>query len=447
MMMEMPREGYAAYETLAISHRALKALGELEGEALGILSPLSAMRVPAGEAAAEELVSTWESLNGTWEWSVPALVDPHRTIAFLLGDGNLNLAGQYVFPDAEAHGPGFEVEALEDRIEINGPFTLSELKFGLFAYLSLDDVAEPEPLRLSLPADHFRALAACLDAYRAAALGRRLLRKGGVPSGVSLTEIVEAWADGNSMPDPGWLVSLLSLLDADRAPRETAKRFPRILQELSSRGYLDESKDPASGQTLYSFPSALLPILHGLTSGLGFAVTTQRLSAPATVESGLLMGWRTPWGVWLADLSDMERAGVFFALAGPAAVADILAEMLGDDTLAPPWEEFAIETPYTREAMVSRLRRQWSGKSARHSAGIPAGGESTPLSPHYCVRCGAPLRKGAAFCGNCGAAVARRNIQSRSTDAPSSGSTNPCPNCGYACSPRAKFCRKCGTRL
>lgn len=435
-----PREDPAGYGRVSLSRRALKALSGPEGITGGALSPLAAMEAPAGAGAADELISAWGSLDGAWKWSVPALVDPHRTVAFLLGDGNLNVVGQYLFPDADGCGPGFEVEVEEHGVELAGPLSLGELKIGFYSRLDLEEVAEPEPFRMNLPADHFRVLAACLDAYRSAALGRRLLRMGGAPPGVALAEIVEAWADGTSMLNPGWAVSLLSFLSPATAPQDLAVKLPRLLRKMSRQGYLKEVGDAGSGQTLYSFASGLAPLLWGLTTALNFGVAAQRLVLPQAAEVTILMGWRSARGIWLADLGDMENGGVTLILAGPMLATDLIDEALGDESLAPPWDEFVMETPYGRDAMISRLRRLQAGEEAE-AAGR---GKGEPPAPSFCTRCGSPLVKGAAFCRKCGTAVPRQNGKTGGE----AGKPQPsCPNCGYVYPGGTRFCRECGARL
>ena len=93
-----PTKGPAGYETLRLPRHALKALTGLGDISGGGLSPLVRMKAPEGEGKAEDLISAFESLDETWKWAVPAMLDPHYTIAILAGDGHLNFQGQYVFP-------------------------------------------------------------------------------------------------------------------------------------------------------------------------------------------------------------------------------------------------------------------------------------------------------------------------------------------------------------
>lgn len=433
------RKDSAGYEALSMSRQALKALSGLEGLPGGVLSPLARMQAPAGPAEVGELITAWDALDGTWRWAVPALIDPRCTIALLVGDGNVNLVGQYLFPDAEACGPGFKVDVEEKSLSLTGPLQLGELAAGFYSHLMLEEVAEPEQFRMNLAREHFWTLIACLDAYRAAALGRRILRAGGAPRGVGLMEIVEAWADGTSMLNPGWAVSLFSLLAPDDVPRDLAKRLPRLLPEMARKGYLDEQKDTGSGQTYYGFGDNLAPLLWGLTTALDFGLVIKRLVQPQAMGFTLLGGWRTPGGIWLADLSDMVNSGVSLVLTGPRLTTDLIDDVLGDDTLAPPWEEFAMETPYMRDAVISSLRTMPESRETGTGVRETAQADRTTTSRRFCKRCGEPLDMDVRFCRKCGleagmAGVGRAGMSS-------------CPGCGYRYQRGAKFCRECGREL
>ncbi len=426
-----PREDDAGYETLQISRQALKALPRIEGLQSGPLSPLARMQSPAGSADAEALIAAWEPLDDTWKWAVPALLDPHRIIALVMGDGNTSVIGQYLFPDADAYGPGFNVNVGEESVRLTGPLSLGLLHVGLYAGLVLEDVTEVEPFRVDLAADHFWVLMACLDAYRAVALALRLQRSGGEPRGVRIAGIAKSWSDGISSFNPGWAVSLFSLLVPDQVPRDLPERLPRLLPEMNRKGHLQEFADP--GGTLYTPPEALSPLLWGPTTAFSFGLATQRLAEPLTAESTVLGGWRTPGGVWLADLSDMKNGKVSLALTGPTLAEEIIDEILGDDSLAPPWEEFTMDTPYTRDVLAPRLRA------------IPAADEHAAAgvssSPGSCARCGEPLREGARFCRGCGSELPAAETVVADVR------LIFCPGCGNRLREGARFCRECGRRL
>jgi Double zinc ribbon len=428
------REDAAGYETLEISRRALRALSGIEGLQGGPLSPLARMQSPVGAADTSALVAAWEALDDTWKWAVPALLDPRRTIALVMGDGNTNVIGQYLFPDAEAYGPGFNVNVGKETVTLTGPTSLDLLHVGLYSGLALEDVPELEPFRVDLAADYFWVLMACLDAYRAVALALRLQRAGGTPRGVGPAGLARIWADGISSFNPGWAVSLFSLLVPDQVPRDLPERLPRLLQEMARKGHLQEVAD--SGGTLYAPPESLSPLLWGPTMSFSFGLVTQRLVEPQTAESTVLGGWRTPGGVWLADLSDMNNSGVSLALIGPALAEEIIDEILGDDSLAPPWEEFVMDTPYTRDAMVSSLRAIPAEAVPGMAAEEGAPEEIAPTPERFCTACGNPLGEGLAFCNKCGKAVGGTR-----------GGPVTCTACGNPLGEGLAFCNKCGKRV
>ena len=458
------REDTAGYEKLDISRRALKALSGIDGLTGGPLSPLARMQAPAGTADTGALVAAWEALDDTWRWAVPALVDPRRTIALVMGDGNTNVIGQYLFPDAEAYGPGFHVDVGEEAVSLTGPLSLGLLQVGLYSRLALEEVVELEPLRVDLAADHFWVLMACLDAYRAAALERRLLRAGGAPRGVGQAEIAKAWVDGISRINPGWVVSLFSLLVPDRVPRDLADRLPRLLPEMSRQGHLEEVAGPGAGGALYALPEALSPLLWGPTTALNFGLVLQRLAQPQTAESTVLGGWRTPGGIWLADLSDMKNNGVALVLAGPTLAGGIIDDVFGDDSLSPRWDEFAMDTPYARDALVSRLRAMPEGGEPGTAAGVTAPEDRAPASRRFCAGCGNPLGEGLAFCNKCGKPVGKSQIACSACGKElveglkfcnacgepvqrKEEQLDFCPECGSQLRKGARFCRECGKKL
>ncbi|MDI6831941.1 MAG: zinc ribbon domain-containing protein [Actinomycetota bacterium] len=435
-----PLEAGAAYQSLELPRRALKALSGLEGLAAGPLSPLGRLEAPAGAADAGALASAWEKLGGAWEWAVPALFDPHRTVALVMGDGNTNLVGQYLFPDAAALGPGFHLSVGGEALTLAGPLSLWFLGAGLYSRLALEDVMEVEPFRIELSAGHFWALMACLDAYRAVALARRLRRLGGGPAGVGLEDAAKAWSDGVSFPNPGWAVSLFSLLVPDLVPRDLEQGLPRLLAEMARQGHLQAAGE--SGEVLYALPEALSPLLWGPTTALSFGLVSQRLAGPGGAEVTILGGWRTLGGVWIADLSELGLGKAALALLGPTLATAVIDNVIGEDTPAMSWEGFAMDTPFARDALVSRLREmEAAGKAAAAATGAPE--EAAPATPGFCARCGHELREGARFCRGCGAEVPGAEAGAAAPAAV----YRRCPWCGSKVAEELAFCNRCGKPL
>lgn len=444
-----PTRDSAGYETLALPRRALKALGAVDGLIAGPLSPLGRMEAPAGAADAGALITAWEKLEGAWAWAVPALLDPRRTIALVMGDGNSNLVGQYLFPDPDAYGPGFQVSVGEDALTLTGPLTLGLLGIGLYSHLALEDVAEAEPYRSELPSSHLWALAACLDAFRAAALERRLQRSGGAPLGISRAEVEKAWTDGVSRPNPGWAVSLFSLLAPDGVPEGLPEGLGRLLADMARQGWLIEAAGPRG--ELYALPDFLSSLLWGLTTAFDFGLVSLRLADRQVAETTALAGWRTPGGVWLADLSGLAGGRAALALVGPSLALEIIDNALGEDSMAPPWEEFAFDTPFTRDAVLARLRasgtreetadvlpsdRHVSRESRDDAADAAHEGQPGELSG-FCPACGKPLRQGARFCRQCGK-------KAEPGEPLAEAMPGFCPACGKPLREGARFCRGCG---
>ncbi len=433
----MPSEGTMEYRSLAIPRRDLQALAGVEGLVAGALSPLARMRAAADGADPGELIAAFEGLDETWKWAVPALLDPHRAIALLVGDGSVNLIGQYIFPDAEARGPGFGMDISEEAVVLKGPVSLERLEESLHMSLMMEDVAYVEPVSFDLAEADFWALMACLDAYRTAILALRVVRAGGMPSGVGAEVVSKAWEDGVSKANPGWAVSLFALLAPDRVPQDLPGRLPGLLADMARKGLLREV--PSSEGVLYSFHEAMTPLLRGLTMAVNFGLVTQRIIEPRAIEVAALGGWRTAGGIWMADLGELESRGAKFLLAGPDLAAGIIDDLLGFDALITSQGDFAMETPYARDVVVSRLRE--SGDKARMAAVTEAApAQRSGAERTFCARCGDRLREGARFCRSCGAEVPREEV----ADAVTGRMSRICVSCGSEVAEDHSFCRQCG---
>jgi|GEM_PF-4363114 len=217
---------------IRLSRVALKALADLPDMACGYLSPLARIGAPKGPSQREPLVAALEMMRGPWEWAVPALLDPHMTVALLLGDGETTLAGQYLWPDADGAGPGFKAAVEGQELRIEGPVDLLQVEQYLLEFLSLSAVPEIEPVRLSLNRDEFWATLALADGYRTATLRRKLAREGGRPLGIAVRDVVDAWQTGIASPNPGWSVSLFAMLAPAALPAGFQIRLPEVLETM-----------------------------------------------------------------------------------------------------------------------------------------------------------------------------------------------------------------------
>ncbi len=382
--------------SLDLPVRGLQGLFGTDMPACGPLSPLARLPVCDGPADPEALASIWESLQGEWIWSVPALLDPHRVIAVIFGDGNSSFVGQYVFPDDEAHGPGFLVEIHPETVRLTGPVSLEEVRAGLFPHLSLELVADPEPARIEVAADHFWTLTACLDACCEVALARRLLRLPGVPAGVDAGQIAKAWANGIASPDPGWSVSLFRRLAPARVPDDFASRLPQLLDDMVREGALRKIVAPDLGEPLFAVPGELNRLSGEFVNRMHFGLVSQVLGNQSESQISLVGGWLTPDGVWLADLGDLDQEKVSLACVSPDVVVDLMDQLIGRAEPGPREDGFTMETVFDLASLVSRLRDLSSpGRVPVHQA------------PGFCPRCGGAVSADARFCRSCGA-----NLQS-----------------------------------
>ncbi len=438
--------GASPFGEVTLPRVALKALGELPGIACGALSPLARLQAPREPARRDLLISALEPLRGDWEWSVPALIDPRLSVALLLGDGETSLLGQYVWPDAEARGPGFKAYLEGLNLKMSGPVTLEEVQQTLLDFLALSSVGEMEPVRLSLLPEELWTLAALGDAYRSAVLRRRLAREGGRPVGVGCREVMSAWEIGIGSPNPGWAVSLFTLLVPDRVPQGFQNRIPQVLTSMARADLLEplsgNGGDPLAESYMFGEGiDLLLRPLAGPVISFGLAVQRQR---EGLVEVTVLGGWRTSGGISVADLSQMENGRIDMLLAGP----HFLVELVEASVAAPAGEEmstaFSLETPYGRSEILAGLQSLGTGAPAGPTVAFgPAASRPAPSTTAatsaeaVCPSCGTALKPGARFCPACG----------KPAETAQQATVAICPQCSARNAPGTRFCRECGNRL
>lgn len=242
-----------------------------------------------------------------------------------------------------------------------------------------------------------------------------------------MTDLVDALADGTSMLNPGWTVSLFSLLAPDDMPDDLAKRLPRLVPEMVTKGLLDEIEDTQSGQTVYGLQGEMRRMYGDPSSTLHFGLAVNRLVREEVAEFSVLGGWCSPAGIYLADVSDMRQRGVTLLYTGPELATTLIDECLNAEELAPPWEDFSMETPFTRDRLLSLLREERP----------PAAG------PKTCTYCGKELAEDALFCRSCGKPV-ERAAEPEARDVEAAEKPSFCSYCGKKIRPGARFCRNCG---
>ena len=413
-----------------IPRRALKTLVDLEGLQLNPLSPLARVKFPAGEAQREEMIAQVESMGGPWEWAVPALVDPGRTIALLFADEDRALVGQYLFPDPDGSGPGFKAGVTADGLELSGPWTMGDIRMALLDPLSPDIIAESPPARLDLTRPQFWALAAFVDAYRTSRLARNILRLGGRPEGLSASEVAEAWRNGIAIRNPAWSVSMLSLLVPDEYPRGFEGEIPGILADLLRADLLREVSGESGGSHCAPCGDLERLCLELSTSHAVFGLVLRRLQGPRRVEMSTIYGWRSAEGIWLVDLGGAGEGEASILQVGPYLFTEFIAGLLkaGREETAPA--AFRMETPYARDRVLAMLRESAAAKTT----------EGT------CPHCGAGLAAEARFCRSCGKRLgAAGEVKAREAETPPRPSY--CSRCGQRLPTGAKFCRECGREV
>ena len=370
---------------ITLSRRALKTLGELSGLGCGALSPLARIAPPDAPSDRTALLEVLVSLEGPLTSLVPALLDPHRTITLLFGDGATSLMGRYLWPDADGRGPGFRAVVDSDAVHFSGPISPDEVWLSCLDLMSANGIAEAEPLQMTFDLDQFWATLTLLDAYRMALLRRRLSRQGGDPAGVSSAGLAEAWKAGLSAIDPGWSVSLFALLRPDLVPEGFEARVPGVIDRMDAAGILaklrGEPDDPLGD--VYIFGEGLDRLCQAVIQGaMQIGLSVERLLAASEIELTTFGGWRTPGGFWLADMSlvPMRGAGtVKVTLLGRSSLAALIEGAVGgrpgvgaDGGIEATPAPAVTDGPYTRDALIDALRALPTAGTA-----APAVGAST----------------------------------------------------------------------
>jgi hypothetical protein len=381
-----------------LSPPALKALASLEGVRPNPLSPLVTLEFPAGVADREEMAAQLESMDGPWEWAAPALVDPQRSVALLYADPEHARIGQYVFPDPDGAGPAFNADITAEGLKLSGPWSLGEIRMALLEQFFLEAVADLPPARLDLTRRQLWGLAAFVDAYRVSRLARGLTRLGGLPEGLSISEVVEAWSTGLAKLNPEWSVSMLSLLEPDKLPPGFGGEIPGILAELAGAGLL-EKVDLDGKKDCYAPRGNLQRLCLELArSNANFGLVFRRLEGPSTVEASIIYGWRTSEGIWLVDLGPGEGQPAILQV-GPYLFMELLADLLAGQPAEASTAAFHVETPYSRDALIALLRAAPEGVEPVHEDKVAVSRRA------FCGGCGNPLTEGLAFCPKCGTKV------------------------------------------
>jgi hypothetical protein len=415
---------------VTISRQALKALVGLDEVKLGPLSPIAATEI-AGGADGAEMIALLEGMSGDWEWAVPALVDPRRTVALLYADETHAQMSQYAFADPADAGPAFSAAVTADGLEVRGPWTASEIRLALLDPFSVDVVTESPHARLDLTRRQLWALAAYVDAHRVSRLARSMLRVGGLPDGLSLAEIVQAWSNGRGKGDPGWSVSMLALLAPEGIPEGFERELPAVVAQMSEAGLL-EKVAIGSGNEYYAPRGDVQRLCLELSgSNAVFGLALRRLVGAGTVETSTIFGWRSARGIWLVD-AGVAGEEVAVLKAGPHLFTEFVAGLVPAAPETPSAPEPA--PLYSRDGLISRLRAAPESEESETPVETAAG-DAAAATRAFCIACGKPLKEGASFCAACGRPV---------------GGASPrrafCIACGKPLKQGAAFCPACGSR-
>ena len=375
---------------------ALAALGALPGLTCGPLSALARTPAPAGPPDSAGLLGLLGEMASVSPWIVPALVDPQLSACLIAGNEDYPALHQYAWPDADGRGPGFELAVGDDALTMRGPVGMPDLREELAALLAQDDLPDTPVLTMALSASDFWVLAALSDAYRMTLAARRLSRAGGVPLGVLVSEVLEAWRVGLAERNPGWAVSLFSLLAPDTVPTDFSGNLRETLERMDDADLLmvlEEELSAGPGATVV-FGEGLQLLVAGLAGQLTlFGLTVQRVRQ-GQVELTVMGGWRTPNAVWLVDLSGLKEDQVQLVLASRELLDDLRGNLLGGE----PDESFAMETPYTADALRARLSTAGPSEVANATSEV-----------RFCGKCGTKLEAGWKFCTKCKASVSPPN--------------------------------------
>lgn len=434
MAEEMSPIDERLWTVLDLPMKNLAALGQVPGLAAGGLSPLvrvTAPEAPPDPVGMDRLLDDIEKMS---PWAPAALLDPQLTAGIIVGNEDTPSLRQYAWPDAEGRGPGFEFAVTAEALQMRGPMEIVELREGMAALLRVDELVGVPALTMTLTAGQFWALTAIFDAHRTALGIRRLSRLGGMPLGVMVPDVIEAWKTGLQTRNPGWAVSLFSMLVPDAVPESFEMSLRQALGEMDDADLLmvlDGDLSAGPGATIV-FGEDLEALASGLASQLFlFGLTVQHLRAPGEVEVTALGGWRTPGALWLVDLSGIENDEVQLVFAGGELMVEMLDELLGGE----PDPDFAMDTPYASDTLRAKL-------AVAPTAPEPAAPEpavTAPTQVRFCKQCGAELTVGGRFCGKCRAAIDEPEAEEPAI--------RYCQHCGAQAVPGARFCNGCGREL
>jgi hypothetical protein len=415
---------------LTYPHAALLAISEILDLQGGVLTPLGRVLRPTAPSDRVGLMALLEAQPKSFGLAMQSLIDPQMSLALFLGDGDTALVGQYLWPDAEGCGPCFKVVAEELALRLSGPIRTEDVEQVLFDLFPLSGIAEPKPVTLELKTGQFWAVLCLLDAYRITLLQRRLARAGGMPHGISPETLQQACTLGLGIQDPGWAVSLFTMLLPDQVPPQLEASLPAVMKSLCDDEllyFLEAGKDDSYGNW-YVLGEGLDAFCRGITGNPAYiGLALQRVISPGLVGTTVIGGWRTPGGVWLADVSDIASGQVELRCEGPGFFTHFIETLLLPEDKGSG--KFVPDARYSTETMLAALKQAQKTPHSRSRESQPLPSSTVAVT---CSSCGNPLKPGLKFCGKCGATAAK---------------SVTCPGCGKPLKPDTRFCGSCGFKV
>lgn len=380
---------------LQLPATALKALALPPALDCGPLSPLARLPMPDGPADPQALHAALEQADaGT---ALATALDPGLLVTLLLDDPEQPALASWIYPDPGGSGEGWRVEVEDDVLGLGGPVRLDEIAAALHAWLEPAGVAALAPMRLGLKAAEAWTLLALVDAWEGLQHLRRGLRLPGPPLALSRGDLVQAWTMACDSGRRGYAVARARWLCPDQAPPDFEATLSPVLDALEQAGLLVQlpgTAERADDTTL--LPTGSLAALCRLLAGArGFGLLRAEAS-PGQVRLGVQLGWRSPAGIALLDLSRLGEDHAELLLCGPAVAVPLLGVLLA--ARAAPVDDGRLRR------RRDELHARWHGPAATPEAAPPPL-PTAPAGPvaRQCIQCGAAVGAAARFCGSCGA--------------------------------------------
>jgi len=261
-----------------------------------------------------------------------ALLDPHLTVAMLFGDGDTSLIGQYLWPMRRSWAR-LPCCRRQGRHRAGRPLSNDEVLLSCLDLVSLNGVAEAEPLKMTFALEQFWPLSRFwmhTDGAAAPSTGPR----GGYPAGVSAPTLPRL--EGRHGGLRSRLVGVALRTAATRSGagrlRSARGRCHRQDGRLGLLARLPGDKGDPLGD-VYILGQGLELLCNAVMAGIvQFGLSVQRLRTASEIEFTSVGGWRTSGGFWLADMSAIPLDGtgsVVVSLLGPSSFTELIEFALG----------------------------------------------------------------------------------------------------------------------